>query len=602
VIQTLKKYAWLLNRVPGDRGKLALLLLMLFVAAALEAVGLGIVMPFVALLERPQLIQESRALRWFSTTTGISSPPTVMMVAGAVLLLVFVVKNAFLSLVITTQMRFVYNRMTLVARSLLLSYLRRPYTFHLQKNSSELVRNVVTEVSNLFYAGVPSAFAIVVESLTCAVIVCTLLYLEPLVIPIVGLLIGGGAVYFQRQYRRRSTAFGAQVREATAEMVRHATQAFGGIKEARVIGCEQAFADEFDHSNQAHALATRKQRTLIQLPRYILETFGVAGIVIMTVLVLGRGTASDRVLPLLGVMALAVVRMLPSVMRILGALGEVRYYSTTIDAFLADLSASDGRDDRGARADPLPFEREIALIDVGYTYPDTPRPALEKVSLKIRRGEATAVIGGSGAGKTTLADVLIGLLECTEGRIEVDGVTIDRSNVRRWQRCIGYISQQVYLCDDTLRRNIALGERNEQIDEDRLQRAVKIARLDGLVKELPEGLETEVGERGVRLSGGQRQRIGIARAMYLEPQLLVLDEATSALDNVTENEVVEAIEQARRNRTMIVIAHRLSTVRRCDRLVFMERGQVAHVGTWEELLASSEEFQRLVSLSSVSSA
>lgn len=578
--------------------KLGLLLAMMFFAAAFEAVGLGIIMPFVALLERPQLVQESRVLRWFTATTGMTSSRQIMMLAGAGLLVVFVAKNAYLSLVITTQMRFVYNRMTLVARSLLLSYLRRPYAFHLQKNSSELVRNVVNESSALFYAGVPSAFTIVVESMTCAVIVATLLFLEPVVVPVVGLLIGGGAYYFQRQYRRRSVAYGAQVREATAEMVRHATQAFGGIKEARVIGCERAFADEFDRSNQEHALATRKQRTLIHLPKYLLEVFGVAGIVLITLLVLGRGMSSERVLPLMGVMALAVVRMLPSVMRILGAIGEVRYYTATVDTFIKDMTAPDveplALDEQSI--EPLPFEREIRLVDVSFRYPESARPALSGVSLTIRRGEAIAFIGGTGAGKTTLADVLIGLLEPTEGHIEVDGVVIDRSNVRRWQRRIGYISQQVYLCDDTLRRNIALGVADDRIDEHRIEQAVRIARLDSLVNELPDGLDTSIGERGVRLSGGQRQRIGIARAMYLDPQVLVLDEATSALDNVTESEVVEAIESARESRTMIVIAHRLSTVRRCDRLVFMDKGQIAHVGTWEELLATSPEFQRLVAL------
>lgn len=594
--QTLRKYLSLLIRLEGDRGKLALLLAMMVLAAMFEAVGLGLVMPFVALLERPTLVQESRALRWFSGALGLSSPRSVMMATGGVLLLFFVMKNAYLSLVVSTQMRFVYNRMTLVARALLLSYLRRPYAFHLQKNSADLVRNVVNETSVLFYAGVPSVFTLVVDSLTCVVIIVTLLALDPVAVPLVGLLIGSGAYYFQRMYRRRSTALGVQVRDAVGAMVRHANQAFGSIKEARVIGCEQAFADEFDQSNQTHAEATRRQRTLIQLPRFVLETFGVAGLVVLTLVVLGRGTSSARVLPLLGVMALAVVRMLPSVMRILGAIGEVRYYAPTVDAFIADLSAPDVDVPALTAGEALPFERSIRFDKVSYTYPESPKPALDGVDLEIRRGEAIAFIGGSGAGKTTLADVLIGLLEPSAGRLEVDGVPIDRGNVRRWQRRIGYISQQVYLCDDTLRRNIALGVADSEIDEARLDKAVKIARLDGLVREMPEGLNTSVGERGVRLSGGQRQRIGIARAMYLDPQVLVLDEATSALDNVTESEVVEAIEAAREHRTLVVIAHRLSTVRRCDRLVYMDSGRVTHVGTWDELLAKSEDFQKLVAL------
>ncbi len=594
MIASLRQYIALLLRVSGDRTKLALLLAMMFVAAALEAVGLGVVMPFVALLERPSLVQESRVLRWGAQSLGLTTPPQVMMVAGGALLAVFFAKNVFMALVIRAQMRFVYNRMTLVARALLLSYLRRPYTFHLQKNSAELVRAVVNDCSAVFYAGVPSAFTIVVETLTCAAIGLTLFALEPMAVSVVGVLIGGSAYYFQSLYRRRSTALGGQVREATGEMVRHANQAFGGIKEARIIGCEATFADEFDRSNRAHAEATRQQRTLIHLPRQVLETFGVAGIVATTVIVLARGTSPERVLPVLGVMALAVVRMLPSVMRILGAIGEVRYYSPTVTAFLSDLAAVDSEATRDTGAQPLAFERAITLTDVGYTYPEAHAPSLAGVSLEIRRGEAIAFVGGTGAGKTTLADVLIGLLEPSAGRIEVDGVPLQKSTVRPWQKLIGYISQQVYLCDDTLRRNIALGVPDGQIDEARLRQAVTIARLDELVASLPQGLETSVGERGVRLSGGQRQRIGIARAMYLDPPVLVLDEATSALDNVTEQQVVEAIEAARTRRTMIVIAHRLSTVRRCDRLVVMSAGRVEHVGTWDELLEKSETFRALV--------
>jgi ABC-type multidrug transport system fused ATPase/permease subunit len=594
VIANLRQYVTLLLRAPGDRVKLATLLAMLVVAAALEAVGLGVVMPFVALLERPSLVQESRLLRWVSQSLGLSTPPQVMMAVGAALLGVFLAKNVYMALVIRVQMRFVYNRMTLVARSLLLSYLRRPYTFHLQKNSAELVRAVVNDCSAVFYSGVPSSFTIAVESLTCAVIGLTLLALEPMAVSIVGVLIGGGAYYFQSLYRRRSTALGAQVREATGEMVRHANQALGGIKEARIIGCEETFADEFDRSNRAHAEATRQQRTLIQLPRQVLETFGVAGIVATTVIVLARGTSPERVLPVLGVMALAVVRLLPSVMRILGAIGEVRYYSPTVTAFLSDLATLEGESGRSTGVPALAFERAITLNDVGYTYPEAPAPSLAGVSLEIRRGEAIAFVGGTGAGKTTLADVLIGLLTPTAGSIEVDGVALDGTTVRRWQRLIGYISQQVYLCDDTLRRNIALGVPDGQIDEERVRRAVTIARLDELVASLPQGLDTSVGERGVRLSGGQRQRIGIARAMYLDPPVLILDEATSALDNVTEQQVVEAMEAARERRTMIVIAHRLSTVRRCDRLVVMGAGRVEHVGTWDDLLAQSETFRALV--------
>jgi len=312
-----------------------------------------------------------------------------------------------------------------------------------------------------------------------------------------------------------------------------------------------------------------------------------------------RGGDTQRLVPLLGALALAVVRLMPSATRVLGALAEVRYYGPTVAALHADLmSVPDPVFSTvpGGGTRPLPFSQEVKLTDISYTYAEAPRPALERVSLTIQKGEAIALIGPSGAGKTTLVDILVGLLASRTGTIEVDGQILDTTTWRRWQRLIGYIPQQVYLCDDTLGRNIAFGVPDAQIDQARLQHALQAACLSDMVRELPNGLETLIGERGVRLSGGQRQRIGIARALYPDPQVLVLDEATAALDNATEHEVVEALEAARTGRTLIVIAHRLSTVRRCDRLVYMAGGRVVQVGNWDALLAGNEEFRNLVSL------
>jgi ATP-binding cassette subfamily C protein len=260
----------------------------------------------------------------------------------------------------------------------------------------------------------------------------------------------------------------------------------------------------------------------------------------------------------------------------------------------------DGRmGSRSGAVEPLVLEREIKLVDVALTYPNAPRPALDGVSIAIRRGESIAFVGGSGAGKTTIVDTIIGLLQPSEGHVEIDGHKLEGEIVARWRKAIGYIPQVVYLSDDTIKRNVAFGVDDREIDAARVERALAAASLDELVASLPDGIDTFVGERGVRLSGGQRQRIGIARALYLEPRVLVLDEATSSLDGVTERQIVDAIEKLRTDRTMIVIAHRLSTVRSCDRLVFMEHGRIQDVGSWEEIHARNPGFQRLVELSSV---
>jgi ABC-type multidrug transport system fused ATPase/permease subunit len=277
----------------------------------------------------------------------------------------------------------------------------------------------------------------------------------------------------------------------------------------------------------------------------------------------------------------------------LGSLNDMRYFAPFADAIHRDLSE---RERVTASIAVANLANELTLSNVSYSYPGATKPSLRNVSLTIKKGEAIALVGSSGAGKTTLADLIIGLLEPSSGKILVDGTVLDASTVRSWQDKIGYVPQQVYLGDDTLLRNVAFGEADEAIDLLRVERALDAAHLTDFVRGLPDGLATAVGERGVRLSGGQRQRIGIARALYFDPKILILDEATSALDGLTEAEVVEAIESARADRTTIVIAHRLSTVRRCDRLVYMSDGEITNVGNWETLLASNVDFKRLVEL------
>jgi ATP-binding cassette, subfamily B, bacterial PglK len=588
-----RRYIDLLLRVPGDRRRLIILVLMMTFGASMEAVGVGLIMPFIALLQRPALVHESRPLAAMMRLTGIETATGATMLVGGVLLFVFVVKNIYLALTTWLQLRFLGDRMTLLARDLLAGYLGRRYTFFLGRNSAELVKNVVTDAAAVFYSAMPAAFFFVIEALTCVVLGLLLVTLEPIAVPVVALVIGGGGWLFQRFSRGRSHALGEVVRDRETDLVRRATQAFGGIKEVRIRGCESFIVGTFVKTSEEHARASRVARFLGTSPRFVFETLAVSGMLLVALIVLARGGGTDRLVPLLGVMALAVVRMMPSAVRMLGALNDMRYFSPFVAALHKDLTE---REVLPASPANVTFERDLEFVNVSYTYPEAPRPSLDRVSLTIAKGEAIALVGSSGAGKTTLADLVIGLLEPTSGQIRVDGAVLDATTVRSWQDLVGYVPQQVYLSDDTLMRNVAFGVPDEDVDKVRVERALDAARLSEFVAALPEGLQTSVGERGVRLSGGQRQRIGIARALYFDPKVLVLDEATSALDGVTEAEVVEAIEIARTDRTTIVIAHRLSTVRSCDRLVYMSDGKITSVGTWEMLLASNLDFQRLVEL------
>ncbi|CAN5909631.1 ABC transporter ATP-binding protein [soil metagenome] len=588
-----RPYLELLLRVPGDRRRVAILVALMTIGASMEALGVGLIMPFIALLQRPALVHESRPLAALMRLTGVQTATGATMLLAALLLVVFVVKNVYLAITTWLQLRFLGNRMTYCARDLLAGYLGRRYTFFLGRNSGELVKNCVTDTAAVFYAAMPAAFLFAIEGLTCVVLGILLVALEPIAVPVVALVIGGGGYLFQRYSRRRSLALGKGVREKKADLVQLDGQAFGGIKEVRIRGCEDVIVSSFVATSREHAAASRVARFLGTAPRFAFETLAVSGMLLVSFIVLLRGGGTEGLVPLLGVMALAVVRLMPSAVRMLGALNEMRYFSPFVDALQKDLAE---REVQLESTSPLEFKRELRIANVSYTYPGASKPSLEKVSLTIRKGEAIALVGSSGAGKTTLADVVIGLLAPTSGELLVDGVRVEPSTVRAWQDLIGYVPQQVYLGDDTLLRNVAFGEPDEKIDLERVNRALAAARLTELVASLPDGLATEVGERGVRLSGGQRQRIGIARALYFDPKVLILDEATSALDGLTEAEVVEAIEIARADRTTIVIAHRLSTVRTCDRLVYMSEGKITNVGTWDALLASNTEFKRLVQL------
>lgn len=566
-------------------------------AAGLEAMGIGMVIPFVSMLDRPDVVENTHALRVVRDLFGARSQLETVLVFGLALVAVFAIKNVYLSVVQYAQFKFVYQQQIKRSGELLETFMRRPWTFHLQHNSSELIHTINYEVSQVYHHVVISAFVMAVELLSLVVIAVILVALEPVVIPGVAVVLGIVSVLFYRRLQRRAAELSGRLRTEQVEMVKGIQQGLAGVKEATILGCQQYFLDAFRRSGEAYSRSLVVHGVMGALPRYILETVGVLGLVFVTVAMLGRGGSTHSVLPILGALAVASVRMLPSLARILGSVAQIRFHRPSLEALHEAFATDDvehQREEPAPKLEPLPLENFVAFSNVHYTYPGSARPALCGIDFQIARGESIGLVGLSGGGKTTIADTLIGLLEPDRGSVDVDGEPLRGARLTAWQRNIGYIPQTIFLCDDTIRRNVAFGVVDHEIDEVRLDRALRAARLDEFVAGLPEGLSTFVGERGIRLSGGQRQRIGIARALYFEPKMLVLDEATSSLDGNTEREVVEAIERLRSERTMLVIAHRLSTVRACDRIVVVAAGKVVDSGTWDELLVRSLDFQKLV--------
>jgi ABC-type multidrug transport system fused ATPase/permease subunit len=479
-----------------------------------------------------------------------------------------------------------------LAERLLAAYLSAPYAFHLRRDSASLIRRVTTGVDVALRTYLASAVALATEVLVVVGIVLILVVTTPLaaLVSVAALL---ALIWVPvRLVRARLERLGAGQQELAERSLRVLQQSVGGVKEVTATGSQAFFHGLFARRQRGLARLRRREGTLHDALLVVVESVGVISLAVVALVALRARTTAVDPLPVLGLYAYAAFRLIPAANRIMRHLGLMSLGRSAVHDLAADLDAvarvAVPRDDA---ADGTRFAEAIAFERVSYAY-DHGGLALREVDLVIRRGESIGIVGRSGAGKSTLVDLLLGLLEPTEGRVTVDGADI-RHRLASWQSRIGYAPHAPFLVEDSLRHNIAFGTDPGRIDHGRLAEAVRLARLDGVVASLPQGLDSPVGERGVRLSDGQRQRVGIARALYRDPEVLVLDEATSALDAQTEREVADAIEVLQGTRTLIVVAHRFSTVRRCDRLVFLTDGRIGATGAFDELLARDPEFRAL---------
>lgn len=558
---------------PRERWQALALFGLMLGGTLLELVGVGAIPAFVTLLSDPTGLDRFPQIGQALARLGATTPERLVLGGAAALFVLFAIKNVYLAFQSWATARYAFNRQVGIARRLLRRYLTSPYTFHLQRNSAELLRNSNQDAMEVVGSGLMPLLTLTKEALTVAAVLLLLLWVEPLTSAVAFGILGGTTALFLRVMRRRTLAFGQQMHTARLEMIQAVNEGLGGIKVTRVLGREQDFFDTFAAASDRYAHAGRLRQVLGEVPRLFLETAGIAGLLGVAALLTVQGRPAGALIPTLTLLAVAVVRMIPSFNQITAALNGIRYGRFAIDAVYQDLVAPETQP---SAETGLAFNDAIRLEGVSYQYPNAPEPSLRDVSLTIRRGEAVGFVGPTGAGKTTLVDVVLGLLAPTAGRLTVDGVDV-AGHERGWQRLVGYVPQDIYLTDDTIRRNVAFGVAADAIDDVAVRRAIEAAQAQEFVDRLPEGLDTVVGERGVRLSGGQRQRLGIARALYHDPAVLVLDEATSALDGGTEAAVMDAVEALHGSRTILMIAHRLSTVEGCDRIVEIRDGQLAAV-------------------------
>ena len=545
-------------------GSLLFVLIQIVVGSILEMFGVTAILPLISLAVNPNKIYENDFLYGISKYVRFNDSYSYFVFLSIMLIFIYFVKNMYVIWMNNNIYRFAYKNQKELACRLLTSYLRQPYSFFVNHNSADFIRNL-NEDTIYFFETVIATLQFAAEIMVCAMLGITLLVMDTtLTLGMIIILLLFFLIVF-RKLKRNLEKKGTRCRGYRAEMNKWILQATGGIKETKILEKEQFFIEKYEGLYNYFAEDYRRYKMYAFLPRPLMESVSVCALLLIVVIKIINGADMTVFVPILSVFAVAVFRMLPSFNRLATYVSQIMFNKASVEAIYNDLKEFETEEEFPIeeKIKDIPFINEIRLKDICFRYPDAEEDVVSDVELVIPKGKSVAFIGASGAGKTTLADIILGVLSAQKGNILVDGQPIDAMS-REWHKKVGYIPQTIFLMDDTVRNNIAFGIESSKINESQLEKAIDGAQLKEFIDSLPEGLNTEIGERGVRLSGGQRQRIGIARALYFNPEILVLDEATSALDNDTESAVMEAIDNLAGTKTLLIIAHRLTTIKNCD--------------------------------------
>ncbi|WGG45872.1 ABC transporter ATP-binding protein [Rossellomorea sp. DA94] len=587
---TLGKLLELFNK--REKKKLVALFFLMIVAALFETLGIGLIAPFVGIVTNPNLIQDQAIFSFLYKLGNFNSESSFIFCAILILLAVFVVKNLYLLCFNYLQFRIVLNQQVKLSKELFKEYLTKPYTFHLQRNSADLLRNVDVEVPRVFQGIIISGFQLITEILVIFCILLLLLCTAPLATITASIILGGSVMVFFKSFRKKITYLGKEQQTVSGLMIKWVNQGLGASKEVKVAGNEKFFINSYANQSQIKANNSRYMKMLEQVPRLFIETLLVSVVLITMLIIVFQDRSTSELISTMALFAMAAFRLMPSITRVVALITTIKYSQPALEVVYNDLFLNKEKRQVYAKSSHITpgnnksktYNDSIELKNISFRYPNQKNYSVKEASLTIPIGQSVAFIGESGAGKTTIVDIILGLFTPEKGQVLVDGINLEEQK-STWQKKIGYIPQSIFLSDDTIRGNIAFGVDSKDIDEEAVWRALEQAQLKEFVEELPEQLETSVGERGVRLSGGQRQRIGIARALYHNPEILFMDEATSALDNETEKEIMKAIDELKGDKTLIIIAHRLSTIENCDIVYKMNNGKVVAINN--QLVQSS---------------
>lgn len=571
-MKLLKKFGYIFNT--KQKIQAILLCIGLFIGAGMEMIGVSLIANLVSLISNPETIHETGWMEWLYNLTGADSDRQFFLYVVLVLIGIYLFKNIYLMVMSYVQYTFIYNNQLRLSGRLVDCYLKKPYTYHLDKNSAEMIRSIMLD-SERFFQMLLTMFSIFSEVLVSGLLCIYLVMVDWITtVSVVVLLLVVSGIYLLL-FHGKSKENGKISQYNDGKMHQAINQALGAVKDIKILHREGYFVNAFTKHGAKKYHAVRNNEVLGQVPKYLIETVCVGAILLVLVIKLFSGQDLNDMIPQLAAFAMAAFKLLPSVGKVDNYFNLIIFLMPSADLVYRDIKETEDMLHAISEKEDgeMPKVADIVVDHVSYRYPNTESDVLTDVNIVIPNGKAVGLIGPSGAGKSTIADVILGILTPTAGKVLYGGVNV-HENPMAWSKKLAYIPQSIFLADEPIRSNVAFGIEEDMIDENKVWQALKEAQLDDFVRSLPEGLDTMVGERGVRLSGGQRQRIGIARALYSDPEILVLDEATAALDGETESAVMEAIDRLTGRKTLILIAHRLTTIANCQIVFKVDNGNI----------------------------
>ena len=572
---------------PHERYKACLLLFLITITSFLEMLGVASILPFMTVLTNPEAVNSNYTLNFLfeaSQLFGFESNKQFIFFLGIIFFILLVISLIFKSLTIYAQVRFIQMREYSIGHRLIKLYLSQPYIWFLNQNTANISKSILSETQQIITLGLRPIVELISRIILSVLLITLLILINPKIALITSTVFGVAYVLIFALFKNYLSQIGKKRLESNQIRFTTINEAFGAIKEIKAGGLENYFLKKFTTSSKIYASTLSYSKVLAQIPRFIVEAISFGGILLLIIFTINKTGSFNSTLPIITLYVFAGYRLLPAFQVIYGSLSQITFVKASIDKLSEDFKKFKNNK-KSQNQIIIPFEQKINLKNIYYSYPDTSKHALRGLSLDILSKSTIGIIGKTGSGKTTLVDIILCLLQPEKGTLEVDGKIITKKNVASWQRNIGYVPQNIYLTDNTILSNIAIGQNVEDINFETVKKVSKIANLyDFINNDLPDRFQTIVGERGVRLSGGQRQRIGIARALYNNPKLLILDEATSALDRSTEMAITDAISNLKGNTTTIIIAHRLSSLKHCEKIFKLDEGQIAGHYNYEDII------------------